>query len=170
MRHNRHINHLGRTHSHRKALLSNMAVSLIKHKRIFTTLAKAKEFCKYVEPILTRSRNDTTHSRRLVFRKLCDKYAVSELFREIARKIGDRPGGYTRIIKIGNRLGDNAATCFIELVDYNELMLKTAHGGATNKIRRSRRSSPHKRDINERNNIIQEDNAMTKTIEEAKGE
>jgi large subunit ribosomal protein L17 len=139
MRHNNKINHLGRTHSHREALLSNMAVSLIKHKRIFTTLAKAKELRKYVEPLITKSKEDTTHSRRVVFQNLRDKYAVTELFKEVSQKIGDRPGGYTRIIKTGNRLGDNASTCFIELVDYNELMLKDSKK-ATAKTRRSRRS------------------------------
>jgi len=140
MRHRNKINHLGRTYSHRAAMLSNMAVSLIMHKRIFTTLPKAKELRKYVEPLITKSKNDTTHSRRLVFQELHNKYAVTELFKEISQKIGDRPGGYTRIIKTGNRLGDNAETCFIELVDYNELMLKTAKKAAA-KTRRSRRSS-----------------------------
>ena len=144
MRHNKKINHLGRTYSHRAAMLSNMAVSLIMHKRIFTTLAKAKELRKYVEPIISKSKNDTTHSRRLTFQQLRDKYAVTELFQEVSQKIGDRPGGYTRIIKTGNRLGDNATMCFIELVDYNELMLqeKAAKAkAATTKTRRSRRGS-----------------------------
>jgi large subunit ribosomal protein L17 len=140
MRHNNKINHLGRTHSHRELMLSNMAVSLITHKRIFTTLAKAKELRKYVEPLITKSKEDTTHSRRVVFSNLRDKYAVTELFKEISQKIGDRPGGYTRIIKLGNRLGDNAVTCFIELVDYNELMLNEKDGKAK-RTRRSRRSS-----------------------------
>ena len=140
MRHNNKINHLGRTYSHRAAMLYNMAVSLVMHKRIFTTLAKAKELRKYVEPLITKSKNDTTHSRRLVFQQLRDKYAVTELFKEVSQKIGDRPGGYTRIIKPGNRLGDNAEMCFIELVDYNELMLKAAKK-TTTKTRRSRRSS-----------------------------
>ncbi|GHV56700.1 hypothetical protein FACS1894182_03800 [Bacteroidia bacterium] len=139
MRHNNKINHLGRTYSHRAALLSNMAVSLIMHKRIFTTLAKAKELRKYVEPLITKSKEDTTHSRRVVFQELHDKYAVTELFKEVSQKIGDRPGGYTRIIKTGNRLGDNAEMCFIELVDYNELMLKAPKKAA--KTRRSRRGS-----------------------------
>jgi large subunit ribosomal protein L17 len=139
MRHNRKINHLGRTYSHRAAMLSNMAISLIKHKRIFTTLAKAKELRKYVEPIITKSKNDTTHSRRLVFKDLQDKYAVTELFKDISLKIGDRPGGYTRIIKTGNRLGDNASMCFIELVDYNELMLKEKDSAKKGKTRRSTR-------------------------------
>jgi len=143
MRHNNKINHLGRTYAHRAAMLSNMAVSLIKHKRIFTTVAKAKELRKYVEPLLTKSKEDTTHSRRLVFQQLNDKYAVTELFNGVAQKIADRPGGYTRIIKTGNRLGDNASMCFIELVDYNELMLKDAKK-ATAKTRRSRRGSTAK--------------------------
>ena len=125
MRHNKKINHLGRTNTHRNAMLSNMACSLIKHKRIFTTVAKAKALRKFVEPLITKSKEDTTHSRRVVFSNLQDKYAVTELFKEVSQKIGDRPGGYTRILKTGNRLGDNAAMCFIELVDYNENMLKT---------------------------------------------
>ena len=141
MRHNNKINHLGRTHSHREAMLSNMAVSLIKHKRIFTTLAKAKELRKYVEPLITKSKEDTTHSRRIVFKNLRDKYAVTELFNDVSLKIGDRPGGYTRIIKTGNRLGDNASMCFIELVDYNEWMLKDKKTPAKAKTRRSRRKS-----------------------------
>jgi len=141
MRHNNKINHLGRTHSHRDAMLSNMAVSLIKHKRIFTTLAKAKELRKYVEPLITKGKEDTTHSRRVVFQNLRDKYAVTELFQDISQKIGDRPGGYTRIIKTGNRLGDNASMCFIELVDYNDLMLKDKKSPAKAKTRRSRRKS-----------------------------
>ena len=141
MRHNKKINHLGRTHSHREAMLSNMAVSLIKHKRIFTTLAKAKELRKYVEPLITKSKEDTTHSRRVVFQNLRDKYAVTELFADISQKIGERPGGYTRIIKTGNRLGDNASMCFIELVDYNELMLKDKKAPAKAKTRRSRKKS-----------------------------
>ena len=143
MRHNNKINHLGRTYAHRAAMLSNMAVSLIQHKRIFTTVAKAKELRKYVEPLLTKSKEDTTHSRRLVFQQLQDKYAVTELFNGVAQKIADRPGGYTRIIKTGNRLGDNASMCFIELVDYNELMLKDAKK-ATTKTRRSRRGGSAK--------------------------
>jgi ribosomal protein L17 len=143
MRHNKKINHLGRTHSHRKAMLSNMAVSLIVHKRIFTTVAKAKELRKYVEPIISKSKQDTTHSRRLVFQQLHDKYATTELFQDIAQKIGDRSGGYTRIIKTGNRLGDNAEMCFIELVDYNDLMLNETMVLRTtiSKTRRSRRNS-----------------------------
>ena len=124
MRHNKKINHLGRTKSHRDAMLSNMATSLILHKRIFTTLAKAKALRVYVEPLINRSTEDTTASRRVVFSYLQSKEAVTELFKNIAEKVADRPGGYTRILKTGNRLGDNAKTCFIELVDYNENMLK----------------------------------------------
>jgi large subunit ribosomal protein L17 len=123
MRHGKKINHLGRTASHRKAMLSNMASSLIKHKRINTTLAKAKALRTFVEPILTKSKTDSTHSRRTVFSYLQDKDVVTELFREIAPKIANRNGGYTRIIRTGYRLGDNAEMCMIELVDFNELLL-----------------------------------------------
>ena len=123
MRHGNKVNHLGRTASHRGALLNNMAISLIRHKRIETTVAKAKELRKFVEPLITRSKNDTTHSRRIVFSYLQDKEAVSILFREIAGKINDRPGGYTRILKTGTRQGDAADMCLIELVDYNETMM-----------------------------------------------
>ncbi|MGV6946125.1 50S ribosomal protein L17 [Sphingobacterium kyonggiense] len=126
MRHGKKVNHLGRTDSHRKAMLANMATSLIKHKRITTTLAKAKALRKYVEPLITKSKNDTTHSRRTVFAYLKDKDAVTILFREVSEKVASRPGGYTRIIKLENRLGDNAEMAFIELVDYNEVYGKTA--------------------------------------------
>jgi large subunit ribosomal protein L17 len=146
MRHNRKIIHLGRTNTHRKAMLSNMASSLIKHKRIFTTTAKAKALRKYVEPLITKSKEDTTHSRRMVFSLLQNKYAVTELFKEISVKIANRPGGYTRIIKTGNRLGDNAAMCFIELVDYNENMLKG--GGRIEKKTSRTRRSPKKTQAN----------------------
>ena len=121
MRHGKKVNHLGRKTAHRKAMLANMACSLIEHKRINTTVAKAKALKQFVEPLVTKSKEDTTHNRRLVFSKLRNKYAVAELFRDVAAKIGDRPGGYTRIIKLGNRLGDNADMAMIELVDYNEL-------------------------------------------------
>lgn len=141
MRHNRKINHLGRTNTHRDAMLSNMACSLIKHKRIFTTTAKAKALRKFVEPLITKSKEDTTHSRRVVFSNLQDKYAVTELFKEISVKIADRPGGYTRIIKTGNRLGDNAEMCFIELVDYNENMAKDKAAKKTTRTRRSKKSA-----------------------------
>ena len=140
MRHNKKFNHLGRTASHRNAMLANMACSLIKHKRITTTVAKAKALKKFVEPLITKAKDDTTNSRRVVFRNLQDKYAVTELFKEISVKIADRPGGYTRIIKTGHRLGDNAEMCFIELVDYNENMAKTAAKKAT-RTRRSKKSA-----------------------------
>jgi large subunit ribosomal protein L17 len=123
MRHSRVINHLGRTSSHRKSMLANMASSLILHKRISTTTAKAKALRTYVEPLITKSKEDSTHSRRVVFSYLKDKEAVSELFRDISPKISERPGGYTRILKIGNRIGDNADMCILELVDYNVAML-----------------------------------------------
>jgi large subunit ribosomal protein L17 len=140
MRHNKKINHLGRTSSHRKALLSNMASSLIKHKRIFTTTAKAKALRKYIEPLINKTKDDTVHSRRTVSSKLQDKAAVKELFTVVSQKVADRPGGYTRILKTGNRLGDNAAMCFIELVDFNENMLKEV-GKVVTKTRRSRKKS-----------------------------
>ena len=141
MRHNKKFNHLGRTAVHRKAMLTNMAISLIKHKRITTTLAKAKALKKFVEPLITRSKNDTTTSRRVVFRYLQDKYAVTELFKEISTKVADRPGGYTRIIKLGIRKGDAAEMAFIELVDYDENMAKTPKAAAK-KTRRSRKAAP----------------------------
>lgn len=140
MRHNKKFNHLGRTKSHRDAMLSNMATSLILHKRIFTTLAKAKAVRVYVEPLINRSKEDTTASRRVVFSYLQSKEAVTELFKNIAEKVADRPGGYTRILKTGNRLGDNAKTCFIELVDYNENMLKEKAVKKT-RTRRSKKSA-----------------------------
>ena len=135
MRHNKKFNHLGRTASHRNAMLANMAISLIMHKRITTTVAKAKALKKYVEPLITKSKNDTTNSRRVVFSYLQDKFAVTELFQEISVKVADRPGGYTRIIKTGFRQSDGADMCFIELVDYDENMAKTKK-----KATRTRRS------------------------------
>ncbi len=139
MRHKKKFNHLGRTSSHRKAMLKNMATSLILHKRIRTTLAKAKELRMFVEPLITRSKEDTTHSRRMVFRKLQSKEAVTMLFRDISVKVMDRPGGYTRILKTGFRLGDNAEMCIIELVDFNELMLKDKTVKTFGKTTRRRR-------------------------------
>jgi large subunit ribosomal protein L17 len=121
MRHGKKFNHLSRQTSHRKAMLANMACSLIEHKRINTTVAKAKALKQFVEPLITKSKDDTTHNRRIVFAYLRSKYAVTDLFRDVAAKVGDRPGGYTRIIKVGNRLGDNADMAMIELVDFNEL-------------------------------------------------
>ena len=142
MRHQRVINHLGRTSAHRKSMLSNMASSLILNKRITTTTAKAKALKTFVEPIITKSKEDSTHSRRMAFSYLKDKTAVSELFREVSPKIADRPGGYTRILKIGNRLGDNAEMCILELVDYNEAMLG---GVAPAKTKTTRRRKPAKK-------------------------
>ena len=136
MRHGKKVNHLGRTSSHRQAMLSNMASSLILSKRIETTVAKAKELRKYVEPLITRSKSDNTHNRRVTFSYLQNKEAIKELFGIISEKVADRPGGYTRIIKLGNRLGDNAEICFIELVDFNELYTKDS---AKKTTRRSRR-------------------------------
>ena len=141
MRHGKKFNHLGRTASHRKAMLSNMAASLIQHKRINTTLAKAKELKKYVEPLVTRSKSDSTHNRRMVFSYLQSKEAVTELFREVSVKVGDRPGGYTRIIKTGHRLGDNAEMAMIELVDFNEVYTS---GEKKTTTRRSRRGGAKK--------------------------
>ncbi len=150
MRHNKKINHLGRKSAHRNAMLANMCISLFMspNKRIFTTVAKAKALRKVVEPMINKSKEDTTHSRRLVFQDLQinsdkSKAAVTELFQNISQKVADRPGGYTRIIKTGNRLGDNAAMCFIELVDYNENMLKEKKAAATKG--RTRRSSAAKK-------------------------
>ena len=142
MRHNKSFNHLSRKKAHRDALLANMTISLILHKRIFTTLAKAKALRIYAEPLINRAKNDSTANRRLVFSYLQNKEAVTILFQEISQKIADRPGGYTRILKTGNRLGDNAKTCFIELVDYNEAMLKDKAAKKTTRTRRSRKSAP----------------------------
>ena len=141
MRHNKKFNHLSRKKAHRESLLSNMTVSLIMHKRIFTTLAKAKALRVYAEPLINRAKEDSMANRRLVFSYLQSKEAIKELFGDVATKIADRPGGYTRILKTGNRIGDNAKTCFIELVDYNEAMLKDKGGKAVKKTRRSRRKA-----------------------------
>ncbi len=154
MRHGKSFNHLSRKSAHRKALLANMAASLILNKRIETTTAKAKALRKYIEPLITKSKDDTTHSRRVVFSYLNDKYAVSELFREVSAKVGDRPGGYTRILKIGQRMGDNADMCIIELVDYNENML----AGSDDKKSKSRRrrGSSKKKDVDQTIESVQE--------------
>ena len=142
MRHNKKFNHLSRKKAHRDALLANMTISLIMHKRIFTTLAKAKALRVYAEPLINRAKQDSTPNRRLVFSEHQNKEAVNELFREISQKIANRPGGYTRILKTGNRLGDNAKMCFIELVDYNELMLDDkAAAKKSTRTRRSRKSN-----------------------------
>ncbi len=136
MRHGKKVNHLGRQKGHREAMLANMACSLIEHKRINTTVAKAKALKVYVEPLVTKSKEDSTHNRRIVFSYLKNKYAVTELFREVAPKVGDRPGGYTRIIKLGNRLGDNADMAMIELVDFNEL-----YNGGKKEVKKTTRRS-----------------------------
>ncbi len=146
MRHGDKQNNLGRTASHRDAMLGNMASSLIKHKRISTTVAKAKALRKFVEPLITKAKEDTTHSRRTVFSYLSDKDAVTELFREVAQKIGDRPGGYTRILKTGTRLGDSAEMCIIELVDFNEAMLSAKAEVKAKTTRRSRKVAPKSTD------------------------
>ena len=140
MRHNKKFNHLGRKHSHRKAMLANMAISLIMHKRITTTLPKAKALRVYVEPLITKSKDDSTHSRRVVFSYLQNKYAITELFSTVATKIADRQGGYTRIIKLGRRPSDDAEMAFIELVDFDENMAKTE--AKKTRTRRSRKSAP----------------------------
>ena len=139
MRHNKKFNHLGRKHSHRKAMLANMAISLIMHKRITTTLPKAKALRVYVEPLITKSKEDTTHSRRVVFSYLQNKYAITELFSTVATTVADRPGGYTRIIKLGRRANDDAEMAFIELVDFDENMAKTE--AKKTRTRRSRKSA-----------------------------
>ena len=141
MRHNKSFNHLSRKKAHRDALLANMTTSLIMHKRIFTTLAKAKALRVYAEPLINRAKEYSMANRRLVFQHLQSKEAVTELFKEVAQKIADRPGGYTRILKTGNRLGDNAKTCFIELVDYNEAMLKEKDAAKAKTTRRSRKKA-----------------------------
>ncbi len=145
MRHGKKFNHLGRKTGHRRALLSNMATSLILHKRINTTLAKAKALKLYVEPLITKSKTDSTHSRRQVFSYLQDKEAVIQLFRDVAVKVASRPGGYTRIIKTGNRLGDNAEMCLIELVDYNEIYTGNGKVEVKPKTTRRSRKSPAKK-------------------------
>jgi len=174
MRHGKKINHLGRKSAHRQAMLSNMAASLILHKRIKTTLQKAKTLRMYIEPLINRSKDNTTHSRRIVFSYLQNKEAVTELFRNISDKVANRPGGYTRILKIENRLGDNAEMCYIELVDYNENMLKTDDKKTT--TRRSRRGSgksshttqittPAKTEKKEEQEISAVESSSEKTVE-----
>jgi large subunit ribosomal protein L17 len=164
MRHGNKVNHLGKKMGHRKSMLSNMACSLIEHKRITTTLAKAKTLRVFIEPILTKSKTDSTHSRRVVFSYLQNKEIVSELFRDIAPKIAERNGGYTRIIRTGNRLGDNAEMCLIELVDFNEL-----YSNATLKktTRRSRRGTTKKVDSSETSEIVSEESSSENLIEDA---
>ena len=157
MRHNKKFNHLGRTASHRNSMLANMAVSLIMHKRITTTLAKAKALKMYVEPLITRCKDDSTNSRRVVFSYLQNKYALKELFSVVAEKVGDRPGGYTRVIKLGTRKGDAASIAFIELVDFDENMAKTTK--AAKKTRRSRKSTAAEAPATEETAAVEEPKA-----------
>lgn len=172
MRHGKKFNHLSRTKSHRKAMLSNMACSLIEHKRINTTLAKAKALRGFVEPLITKSKDDSTHSRRVVFSYLNNKTVVSELFREVAPKVADRPGGYTRIIKTGNRLGDNAEMCMMELVDFNEVYV--AEPKTEKKKTRRRRSGgsskPKATEAKANDEAVAETKAETAPKAEAKKE
>lgn len=166
MRHGCKVNHLSRTSAHRASLLSNMATSLIMHKRIETTLAKAKALRKYVEPLITKSKEDSTHQRRIVFSYLRDKDAVTELFREVSQKVADRPGGYTRILKLGRRLGDGAEMAMMELVDYNENMLKET---VTKKAKTTRRGGKKKITETETTETVETPKAET-TVEEVKAE
>ncbi len=178
MRHRKSFNHLGRTSSHRKAMLSNMATSLILHKRINTTVAKAKALRGYVEPLITKSKEDTTHSRRVVFSYLKDKFAVTELFRNISGKVADRPGGYTRIIKLGKRLGDNAEMAMIELVDYNELLIsdkskkakstRRRRGGAKKKTAEAAAPAVETSEADIVEDAIVEDAVVEEVVEEVK--
>ncbi|MDA3954259.1 MAG: 50S ribosomal protein L17 [Bacteroidales bacterium] len=174
MRHRKSFNHLGRTTAHRKAMLSNMAASLVLHKRINTTIAKAKALQKYVEPLITKAKDDSTHSRRVVFRYLQSKEAVTELFREISDKIADRPGGYTRILKTGHRLGDNADMCIIELVDYNENLLDAkseTKGKSTRRRRGAKKTTTETTEVAENVEIIEEvKNDETPVVEAEKVE
>ena len=164
MRHNKKFNHLSRTSAHRKAMLSNMASSLILHKRIATTLAKAKALQVYVEPLLTKAKVDSTHSRRTVFSYLQNKEIITELFQNVAQKIADRPGGYTRILRTGFRQGDNAEMCIIELVDYNENMMKEK---AAKKAARTRRSTTAKKAVVETAPVVEAAPAAEPTAEKA---
>ena len=163
MRHGKKFNHLGRKSAHRKAMLRNMANSLIMHKRIMTTVAKAKALRSFVEPIITKAKEDTTHSRRMVFKYLQDKEAVKELFREVNTKVGDRPGGYTRIIKLGNRLGDAAEMCYIELVDFNETYVKEK----STKKKRVRRGGSKKKTSTD-TNAVRSGETKTEAVAEEK--
>jgi large subunit ribosomal protein L17 len=164
MRHGKKVMHLGRKTAHRKSMLANMACSLIEHKRINTTVTKAKALKQFIEPLVTKSKSDTTHNRRLAFSSLRDKNAVSELFREVAVKVGDRPGGYTRIIKLGNRLGDNASMAMIELVDFNEIY-KTEEK-TKKKSRRRGGSSKTATKSSNTEEVVVEDNVTTASDEE----
>ena len=168
MRHGKRFNHLSRKAPHRKSMLSNMASSLIIHKKIETTVAKAKALRTYVEPLITKSKSDTTHSRRQVFSLLQDKNSVNELFNNVSEKIADRPGGYTRIIKMGNRLGDNAEMCVIELVDYNALLLVDTKDNKTKSRRRRRKKSSSSNIDNSSKNVKVEKKKESKKIKDKK--
>ena len=157
MRHGKKVKHLGRKTAHRKSMLANMSCSLIEHKRINTTLTKAKALKQFIEPIITKSKADTTHNRRLAFSSLRDKNAVAELFREVAKKIGDRPGGYTRVIKLGNRLGDNASMAMIELVDFNEV-----YNSEVKTKKKSRRRGGSKSNIDPSKKVVDVDEILVK--------
>jgi large subunit ribosomal protein L17 len=170
MRHRKKFNHLGRKSGHRKAMLANMASSLILHKRIETTLAKAKALRVYVEPLITKSKDDSTHSRRTVFSYLKNKYAVTELFREVAVKVADRPGGYTRILKTGTRLGDSAEMCFIELVDYNENMLVEKDAKAKKSRRSRRKKSSDETTTTAKTETTKKTKEVVEEVEEVKDE
>ncbi|MGI9532190.1 50S ribosomal protein L17 [Lutimonas sp.] len=161
MRHGKKFNHLSRKTAHRKAMLANMACSLIEHKRINTTVAKAKALRQYVEPLITKSKEDSTHNRRIVFSSLRDKYAVSELFRDVAVKVGDRPGGYVRIIKLGNRQGDNAPMAMVELVDYNEIYNPKAKKKKATRRRGGKKAAPA---------AVAAETAVEEKVEEAKSQ
>lgn len=163
MRHGKKVNHLGRQAGHRKALLANMASSLIEHKRINTTVAKAKALQQFIEPLVTKSKTDDTHNRRVVFSYLRNKYAVTELFREVAPKVGDRPGGYTRIIKLGNRLGDNADMALIEFVDFNEL-----YNAGKKEVKKSTRRRGGKKKVSEDTAVVED--AKFEVVEDTKAE
>jgi large subunit ribosomal protein L17 len=169
MRHGKKINHLGRTSAHRKAMLANMASSLILHKRITTTTAKAKALKTFIEPLITKAKQDNTHSRRMVFSYLQDKVAVSELFRDVVEKVGDRPGGYTRILKTGNRNGDNAEMCFLELVDYNENYTSTEEKQTSSRRRRRRRGGKKKSQPQQKQEEAAASQAEESTDEETQG-
>lgn len=166
MRHQRTINHLGRKSGHRRALLANLASSLIIHKKINTTLAKAKALRSYVEPLITKSKDDSTHSRRVVFSYLQNKEAVTELFREVSAKIADRPGGYTRILKTGNRIGDNAEMCFIELVDFNQVMTTAKEEKQAKKTTRRSRKRTDKTDAPEAKAVKKQEKSENTNTEE----
>ena len=169
MRHGKKFNHLGRTASHRKAMLSNMASSLVIHKRINTTVAKAKALKKYVEPLVTRAKLDSTHNRRMAFSYLQSKEAVTELFKEISLKVGDRPGGYTRIIKTGSRLGDNAEMCMIELVDFNEIYGNEDKKTPKKSTRRRSKKTVQESESNE-TNVVQDNVENKKDLDVSSNE